>query len=1081
MDKLHREQLSQEISSVDGKVMRLLKDFQRATVLRIEELFRSGQDRVLVADEVGMGKTMVAKGVIARMARIRFEEGDNLVKVVYVCSNQAIANQNISEFDIFETGYDDISSTRLSMQHLTISKKEKEKNGNQYIQLIPLTPSTSFRQTSGTGSAYERMVICAVLRQIPRFHPYAAQLERMMIYAAPAAWKDSYWYWEEEVNKYEPYGDNIAIYKQLESPAYQGLLDEIQNYLINRVTLSEDKYGRADGDWNIITKLRKAFAEISVDMLNPDLIIMDEFQRFRFLINNPDPETKYLTDKFLVNRTDDLDGKVRVLLLSATPYKLYSTLDELGDSNDDSHYQEFLDVMGFLNGGDLHFHDVWMNYSSSLKEVTLDSLSVLLVKKQEAEDAMYRTVCRTERIAVMGNGDYTDDSSKDQPLEINVEDIRAHLQAANLLEGTSLRISFPQDYIKSCPYALSYMQKYSTKKSLTSYFRKYPDEIKLAKSRLLWINRDRIRNYEALPAVNARLERLKQETFKEKNSHLLLWVPPCRPYYDFNGVFKGSETFSKILVFSSWEMVPRMIATLISYEEERRTIGELIRKNSRDKEASSSNYFAKRRYPQPRLKISATSLSTLTLLYPSKFLAEIYQPLTAIREGLTSLSKLEDYLAVKISSRLNEFPESGESARVDKRWYYLAPMLLDGTDYVQNWLTSLNGWSVLEGRVEDEDSTIKKRLDELIPVLKGEDMARPLGRRPDNLVQSLVNMTLGSPAVCAIRADKDNLRMATELAHEFENYFNSPETTAIIELANVGRRHSDDDQWEAVLNYCKNGNFQAMLDEYIHLLTRGEGLRAGRKGRDEFYKKIFSALNLHASQYVVESYPEFRERILNRNPEGEDLGKTRLRTHYAVGFSKGEGSEERGDRKENVRVAFNSPFWPFVVASTSIGQEGLDFHQYCRKIMHWNLPSNPVDLEQREGRINRFKCLAIRKNVADQYGEAVLYDDSGETDPWNIMFTAAEKEREEGQSELIPFWCFGKNQKIKIERILGQYPISKDEAIYERLIKILSLYRLTMGQSRQEELLEYVFRNFENPDELNKLFLDLSPFNHLNN
>lgn len=59
-----------------------------------------------------------------------------------------------------------------------------------------------------------------------------------------------------------------------------------------------------------------------------------------------------------------------------------------------------------------------------------------------------------------------------------------------------------------------------------------------------------------------------------------------------------------------------------------------------------------------------------------------------------------------------------------------------------------------------------------------------------------------------------------------------------------------------------------------------------------------------------------------------------------------------------------------VVATTSIGQEGLDFHNYCRVIMHWNLPSNPIDLEQREGRINRFKCLAIRQNVADKYGKA---------------------------------------------------------------------------------------------------------------
>ena len=54
-------------------------------------------------------------------------------------------------------------------------------------------------------------------------------------------------------------------------------------------------------------------------------------------------------------------------------------------------------------------------------------------------------------------------------------------------------------------------------------------------------------------------------------------------------------------------------------------------------------------------------------------------------------------------------------------------------------------------------------------------------------------------------------------------------------------------------------------------------------------------------------------------------------------------------RSKGVRLAFGLPFHPFVLVSTSIGQEGLDFHQWCHSVLHWNLPSNPVDLEQREG------------------------------------------------------------------------------------------------------------------------------------
>ncbi len=35
-----------------------------------------------------------------------------------------------------------------------------------------------------------------------------------------------------------------------------------------------------------------------------------------------------------------------------------------------------------------------------------------------------------------------------------------------------------------------------------------------------------------------------------------------------------------------------------------------------------------------------------------------------------------------------------------------------------------------------------------------------------------------------------------------------------------------------------------------------------------------------------------------------------------------------------VRTAFNSPFWPFVLATTSASQKGIDFHRYCRCVVH---------------------------------------------------------------------------------------------------------------------------------------------------
>src|ERR1019366_8218919 len=93
------------------------------------------------------------------------------------------------------------------------------------------------------------------------------------------------------------------------------------------------------------------------------------------------------------------------------------------------------------------------------------------------------------------------------------------------------------------------------------------------------------------------------------------------------------------------------------------------------------------------------------------------------------------------------------------------------------------------------------------------------------------------------------------------------------------------------------------------------------------------------------------QNIVTSNGTVKRNGET-FRSRFAMRYGD-ERADETGDkvRADDVRRAFNSPFWPFVLATTSVGQEGLDFHLYCHKVIHWNLPPNPVDLEQREGRV----------------------------------------------------------------------------------------------------------------------------------
>ena len=93
-----------------------------------------------------------------------------------------------------------------------------------------------------------------------------------------------------------------------------------------------------------------------------------------------------------------------------------------------------------------------------------------------------------------------------------------------------------------------------------------------------------------------------------------------------------------------------------------------------------------------------------------------------------------------------------------------------------------------------------------------------------------------------------------------------------------------------------------------------------------------------------------------------------------------------------------------MLATTSVGQEGIDFHWWCHSVVHWNLPANPVDFEQREGRVDRYKGHAVRKNVAAAHRSAALAP--GVADPWSAAFDAAAAEDDHGLGDLTPCWIY---------------------------------------------------------------------------
>jgi hypothetical protein len=84
------------------KTLEGLKAFQVDTVEYVFERMY-GKDPVhkfLVADEVGLGKTLVARGMIAKVIDYQRAAGVKRIDIVYICSSADIAQQNVAKLNV---------------------------------------------------------------------------------------------------------------------------------------------------------------------------------------------------------------------------------------------------------------------------------------------------------------------------------------------------------------------------------------------------------------------------------------------------------------------------------------------------------------------------------------------------------------------------------------------------------------------------------------------------------------------------------------------------------------------------------------------------------------------------------------------------------------------------------------------------------------------------------------------------------------------------------------------------------------------------------------------------------------------
>ena len=124
-------------------------------------------------------------------------------------------------------------------------------------------------------------------------------------------------------------------------------------------------------------------------------------------------------------------------------------------------------------------------------------------------------------------------------------------------------------------------------------------------------------------------------------------------------------------------------------------------------------------------------------------------------------------------------------------------------------------------------------------------------------------------------------------------------------------KKNDENYYESVLDYCVIGNLQSVLDEYAHMLQT-----------DHIGKATEEAI-IGTSNLTIDTIGS-----KDSKDSKENISELAMRCHFAIPFIDKTITDEGVARTTNIRKSFNSPFRPFILSTTSIGQEGLDFHWY---------------------------------------------------------------------------------------------------------------------------------------------------------
>lgn len=1096
--------MSNEIDwrAVEDEVLSRLKPFQRRTVeWAFECLFpadgRPCSGRFLVADEVGLGKTLVARGVLAKT--LRYLHGKvGRVDVVYICSNADIAEQNIRRLSIPALDAASFRSQgRLTLMPLIPRGKggapEREsalpKTG---VNFQTLTPGTSLDFRNAPGHAQERALLALMVgNAIPE-----VSVTRWRNMFAQQVGHDRF------QSRIDGLRTRYAIDPLLQSNFTRQLRSGGSHSLESRLQMMSERFKRqrtyrnSDPDQReaaiLIADLRRTLAGVCIQALEPDLLILDEFQRFPHLLDSHDPSAE-LARQLYDYETEGL--RTRVLMLSATPYRMSSVGDSIEEG---SHYEEFLAMVRFLLRDDettlARLRERLERFNDGLRMLDPTDTAVLEALRDEIQSLLRGVMSRTDRTP----------TSEERDAMVLAPPTPVHPDAGQMLAYVGLQrvarsLAVPDllEYWRSAPAPLSFLSGYKLRERLIEALAAPEETLCQALGTPgLFLGAAGAEGAESGHARTAALAR----TLIDAGLHRVAWLPPSMPAYVLGGPFAtlGDGARTKRLLFSSWRMVPRAVSTVLDSLLTAAQVREFGAPGARRHEEADGDYL---------------------LGYPCAVLADFGHPgrwATACEvEGITpTIEALIVRLTPAVEQILDEVEShfgSDSQGAEDHAWYWMGPALADALEWdrrrssAEPQVETFNPFDLEDIECDREGEPLwahdrmASRRELWAVVMSGQ--AR-LGRRPTDLVQVLCRMALASPAVCALRSLSErsdhhwsaaHRQTASGVAAALLHYLGNEQTVQLL----AGLYPEERSFATRVLNHAMDGGLQAVFDEYLAVLDVDQPRGAESASSD------LAALTTRLAQMEVAL--RLKPAVLRPEVLRYEEGSWRLvpqahtlRMARPLLEDGGDSDEREGPAAmTQLRSAFNSPFWPFVLSSTSIGQEGLDFHWYCHSIVHWNLPASPVDFEQRDGRIHRYRNHAVRRNIARDWGGVALTVAENRL-VWDWMFeqaTAAVSVAGTDAGGMRPSWVYREGDSVatrgtptwmlavqgapaRIERHVPVIPHSRDEARLRRMTKAVGTYRMVFAQPRQEDLLANLQRQLGDEvlaEVAEKVVIDLRP------